>query len=368
MKRAPGHGRAPSRRHGSAPSGRARCAGPLGPRSGRGPGVVCLVSAITAALGGRALAAGSVRISLTGAASFSAAELEDAVRARVPVARRLEMSEAVDSAGAGRPEAAAGDGEREMLVTVAPAAPRTVWVRAGQREQVVELGDQRGGAAARVVALVIADLIGDELAPPAGTDRQVVTSPARRRAATVSAPPPLTISTPLTVGRSILWSETRWRMAVTAGTSKGIGSDESLCLRAEADAGRPLVGGLVLGSALGVVVIPERNRGRPDALSYTAAVARAWAGWRSEPLEAGVGPFLSPYAIGGATPHTGVLAGAGVLARLVTPLSARLRLIIAARADGYLNRVHTTWLGSGGFATPRLDLALTAGLGWDAGP
>lgn len=82
----------------------------------------------------------------------------------------------------------------------------------------------------------------------------------------------------------------------------------------------------------------------------------------------GIGPFVSPYALGGDTEHSGVIAGAGPLVRLVTPLSARLRLVVAMRANGYLNRIHVTWPGLGGFATPRFELAFTAGLAWDGKP
>jgi hypothetical protein len=60
-----------------------------------------------------------------------------------------------------------------------------------------------------------------------------------------------------------------------------------------------------------------------------------------------------------------VLVGAGALGRVVTPLSPQLRLVVAAAVDGYANRIHVDWPGSGGFATPRLGVALSAGLAWD---
>jgi hypothetical protein len=91
------------------------------------------------------------------------------------------------------------------------------------------------------------------------------------------------------------------------------------------------------------------------------------AGWRAGPLELLVGPFLSPYAVGGASQHTGVLFGGGATARLTPSLSPRLRLVVGVRVDGYANRIHASWTGQTGFATPRVGGAIAIGVAWNLG-
>jgi hypothetical protein len=303
---------------------------------------------IVGALASHALAATAVRVSLSGDASFSAAELDDAVRARVPVA------------------APGADAAAEAIVTADGAD--AVVVHAGDKTQRVDLGDRRGTAAARIVALVIVDLIADELAPAVTPTQRAERSDAAdtNAAAVVQAPdaPAVLVRDAMTDARA----QDALRIAGTAGASRGIGAQEPFCFRADVDVSRPVAGRLVAGGALGLVLIPTRHAGQPDELSYLAGTARASFGWRANPVELTAGPFLSPYKLGGTTDHAGVLAGAGVMARLVTPLAARTQLVVAARADGYANRIHVNWQGFGGFATPRLDFGLAVGLAWDTAP
>jgi hypothetical protein len=324
-----------------------------------------LILAFAWMLASGAQAAPSVRVSLSGAAPFSAAELDAAVRARVPVASQSRTpASAVSDVSAPTPSPPEAQGY--LLVEVTPAGPHAVLVRAGSKAQRVEVGDRSGTAAARIVALVIADLIVDEMVPSATVP--AVVSPEPKASAQVHAPPASAPGAPVFEATSTPRSHGGLRIAATAGASKGIGTEEKLCFRAEVDAGRPLVGRLVVGGTLGLGLIPRRNRGLPDELSYSSAIAGVWAGWRIHAMEVGGGPFVSPYALGGATEHFGVLTGAGCLVRLVTPLSARLRLVVASRLNGYLNRIHVTWPGRGGFATPRFEVVLTAGLAWDGTP
>jgi hypothetical protein len=104
-----------------------------------------------------------------------------------------------------------------------------------------------------------------------------------------------------------------------------------------------------LGVALGLVLIPHRDTPALGGLSYTAGVARLLAGWRSAVVELLAGPFVSPYTVGGVSEHSGILAGAGVAARLTPALSTRLRLVVGVRADGRRRgRVSArSWLGPG---------------------
>jgi hypothetical protein len=308
--------------------------------------VARVVAAVVWALAAHALAATTaVRVSLSGDAPFSAAELSDAVRARMPVAP--------------------ADADGDPQVIVAADGVDAVIVHAGDKTQRVDVGDRRGTAAARIVALVIADLIADELAPtvvtaqaaeatdgPGATARrELETSAVLVRDATASAREQDTV-----------------RIAGTMGGSRGVGAQESVCFRTDVDVSRPVEGRLVAGAGVGLVLIPTRNVGQPDEFSYTAGMAGASLGWRADSFELAAGPFVSPYKLGGTADHAGVLAGAGVMARLVKPLPARVRLVVAARADGYANRIHVNWQGFGGFATPRLDFGLAVGLAWDTAP
>src|SRR5436190_20190152 len=97
------------------------------------PLVACtLLAAVSAA----AQAATAIRLQATGDLPFTSDELEQAVGARLPV-----------SAGAGA-----------ELVTVGPFNEAGVLVRMGEREAVVSIGTHSGLAAARVVALAIAEI------------------------------------------------------------------------------------------------------------------------------------------------------------------------------------------------------------------
>jgi hypothetical protein len=317
----------------------------------RRPVLAWLISASVCVLASSASAAPAVRVGLSGEAPFSAAELDAAVRARVPVATEGKVADVT----------VLDIGKDATLVIVTSSGPHSVRVRAGEKSQVVDVGDRTGTSAARIVALVIADLSAEEMTLPTAA---LPPTPSRPRISK-PAPAPITATGPA-VGS--YHSQSSLRIAATAGASKGASADEPLCFRSDVDVSRPLVGRLLTGGSLGLVLIPRRNRGRPDDLSYTAAMVNVWAGLRIRTLELGMGPFVSPYALGGDVENYGVLAGASGLVRLVTPLSTRFRLVVAARANAYLNRIHVTWPGMGGFATPRYELAFSAGVAWDRTP
>jgi hypothetical protein len=307
-----------------------------------------VAAVIVGALAPHALAATAVRVSLSGDPPFSAVELVDAVRARVPVAS---------------PDA---DAAAEAIVTADGAD--AVVVHAGDKTQRVDLRDRRGTAAARIVALVIVDLIADELAPAVTPERTADGSDAAVGSDAAGARSPETPAVLVRDATASARAQDTMRIAGTVGGSRGVGPQESVCFRADVDVSRPIDGRLVAGGGVGLVLIPTRNSGQPDEFSYTAAMVRASIGWRADRFDLGVGPFVSPYKLGGTTDDAGVLAGAGMTARLVTPLSSRAQLVVAARADGYANRIHVNWQGFGGFATPRLDFGLAVGLAWDTAP
>lgn len=278
------------------------------------------------------------------AAPFSSAELTQALLARLL------------PADAGAPS-----------VRVSPAGEGVVSVQVGARSRLVTLGDRTGPEAARVVALVIADLASAASpAPPVPAD-----DAASAPAVTVAGTAPRSLAVPSVEASAPPAPTARpsTRLAVVAGASKGLGSEEPRAATVDADVALPLGWrGVRLVPSAGVVYSPTRNAGTFDEVSFSAAVVRLLGGrsWRLCDLFAG--PLVEPYGIGGANPHSGVLVGAEALARLSLPLSPRARLVVAARADAYANRVRVLFVDDGAYATPRLALALGAGLAWDWSP
>jgi len=269
---------------------------------------------------------------------FSADEIDQAVAARAPAPADR------------RP------GEEISPVVVGPADAAGVAVRAGgSGVRVVPVGDRRGSDAARVVALVIADLLSSDVAPPAAVVAIVVRPP---------APPP--VPPPPAAG-----TVRQRRVTAAAGLSRGMGAEELASYVVDADLALPLGRrwpAWRLVPSLGVAWLPRRNPAHFNDLSFTAAVARLGLGTDVGPIQLVAGPFLSPYAIGGAAAHDGVLLGADLLARVAPALWRRLRLVVAVRADAYANRVRVIWGNGAGYATPRIAGSVAAGLAWDVAP
>src|SRR5581483_12197234 len=107
------------------------------------------------------------------------------------------------------------------------------------------------------------------------------------------------------------------------------------------------------------------NAGTLDEVSFWALILRLLGGASFGPVDVLAGPFVSPYSIGGATPHSGWLFGGEAMARVSAPLGPRLRLVTAVRADGYANRVRVHWADQRAYATPRLGIAIDVGLAWE---
>lgn len=264
---------------------------------------------------------------------FSDAELQQALLARLLPA----------PAEAGPPRA-----------RVAPAGPGIVSVRVGNRTRLVSVGGRTGGAAARVVALVMAELLTAEAAPAAVP---VAPGPEAPHVATLFTPQPEPV--PLDARR-------QWRLVVTGGASKGTGSEESPAGTLDADlvtAARS--GHLKLAASLGLTMMPMRNAGRLDEVSFVSLAARLLGGISRGPVDLLAGPMASVYDIGGGTTHNGFLFGGEVLARVAAPLSRSLRLAVDARVDGWANRVRVHWAVGGAYATPRVGIGIGAGVAWD---
>jgi hypothetical protein len=242
---------------------------------------------------------------------------------------------------------------------VAAAGPGAVSVQVGGQSRVVDVGDRTGTAAARVVALVIAELM---------TARRPSAVPVP-----IGAPAPPTEPTPETaaVARADLQPAggiggRAWRVAAVGGVSKGLGGEE-LAL-ATLDTAVVIPHGdsrWRLSPSMGLSFMPMHNAGTLNEVSFVSAVARLLGGVAWGPIDLLAGPFVSAYAIGGATAHDGFLVGGEALGRVAAPLSRTLRLAVEARLDGYANRVRVRWLGEGGYATPRVGVGIGVGVAWD---
>ena len=240
---------------------------------------------------------------------------------------------------------------------VAAAGPGTVSVRVGDQTRVVVVGDRTGTAAARVVALVIAELMSVRTTSP-------VTAPVGAPALSAELGP--TTATAVRTSSDAAPGGRPWRLSATGGASKGVGGDELVAATLDSDLVIPLRDGRWrLSPSVGLKYTPTRDAGTFHEVSFRSVVARLLGGAAWGPVDLLAGPFVSAYAIGGATTHRAFLFGGEAMARVAAPLSRTLRLAVEGRLDGYANRVSTFWLGGGAYATPRVGLGIGLGLAWD---
>jgi hypothetical protein len=251
-----------------------------------------LLRSLTVALllaGGEAAAERAIAVELDPGVPLSESELADALRVRI--------------AATGGP----------VHVTV-KASERGVVVGARGASRVVDLGDRRGGDAARLVALAAVDLLFDDLA----------------------APP-----TPAVVAKVAPRVENRWTVGLVgmaaqwSGTLAGAALDVRIphgAWFAAVDAGG---GELVDGT-----------------LHLTGGVVRASVGRRMGRLDLRGGATVAPINVANGAGDATVLVGAGVSARVRFPVDA-FDLVLAVGADGFATRTEYR-IASMTIATPWL--------------
>ena len=248
---------------------------------------------------------------------------------------------------------------------VEPAGADRVAIQVGDRSRVVQIGERTGPDAARVVALVIAELLsdgGDAPQEEGGAPSAPAVTVAR---SSNEDPASLLTSAPLVPSRP----SPPPRLCVTGGGTKGLGSEELLAATLDVDVVLPYGPGWArVAPSAGLALMPKRNDGTFDEVAFRSAIVRLLAGASWGPLDLLAGPFAAAYTITGATEHAGVLLGGEAIARAALPLSRRVSLIAAARADIYANRVRAAWVDGSGYATPRVGAAIGAGLAWDWAP
>ena len=293
-----------------------------------------LLSYAALAAAGEAYAAGPepVRLKLAGTLPFSAQELDDVVAARVATAVALTPPRSGSGPLPGRVEA--------------------IEVRLDERVVIVPITDQQGIAAARLVAVAIADLAA-QIPEEEVAVVEASTPPAQELAVAATAARPATphstqVGAALQVGRGVGDAEP---------ATFGVGADLLLAQ-----------GALVFGAGAGVARAPTQRAGLPDEATLTTATVRAWLGARVGDVDLLAGPFAAPYQLAGGFSRTGALFGAGALVRYHRAISARTHLTAAARADAFANRLRVS-VGDAppSLATPRVALALEIGLAWEFG-
>ncbi len=260
-------------------------------------------------------------------------------------------------------------GEPALLrIDVKPAGAGAVAVRVGARSRIVALNERTGAGAARVVALVIAEILNSGVeTPPAGETpttadaKRAIQAPSRTASGTVVPHPTLAAT-----GEPTAAPEWKSRLCLTSGAAKGTGDEELLAGTLDVDLTMAFGHGrLRLAPSAGLTIMPTRNAGTLDQVSFLAVSGRLLGGATFGPLDFLGGPVVSRYSIGGATPHGGLLVGAEGVARLAAPLSDRFRLVAAARVDGFADRVRVFWVDGRAYATPRVELGVGVGLAWE---
>jgi hypothetical protein len=288
---------------------------------------------------------------------FSTAELDQALLARLPPA----------------------EPSRPPRLKVEPASAGAVMIQVGDRRRLVKIGERTGPAAARIVALVIAELLNDDGAgdtsndagaEPTAADASV--SPASNEPPAASnEPPPASYERPapsLVAVPSPAPSPPAppQRLCLTGGLTEGMGSEEPRMYTVDADVLLPFeYKGVRLAPSAGLAWRTTRLTATWYEVSYTAVVARLLGGTSIGWVDLFGGPFVVGYSIGGINPNAGYLFGAEALARVSVPLSTHVRFVVATRGHAYADRVRVAYPNDIGFATPRFELSLGIGLGWD---
>jgi hypothetical protein len=259
----------------------------------------------TRAVFGLLIAALGLRVS--GPLPFSQAELHEALALRVRAAVPVE-------------------------VVAGPAGEAIV--RVGDKERTVDLGDSHGPAAARRVALAVADL---------ATDVDPLPAPAIRSAA--------------------LPRDSTTRLALLAGPAAGSNLD-GVRFQAALDGRLRLLRGLGLFASAGYSPGPDATIDG-IAVSLRSVPLRLGLGWQAGAFELRVGAVATPYWLDGMmTSRSGVVAGGGLAALYAIDLAPNLDLVLAGGADAFANRDDFTIHGTSAVATSRVATWAALGLGW----
>ncbi|HEX5655968.1 MAG TPA: hypothetical protein VFX59_02185 [Polyangiales bacterium] len=228
------------------------------------------------------------------------------------------------------------------------AAPAAVVLRAhgpgylqlafGDQRQSIALGDLRGAAAARVIALVIADRVRAETAPPSAVPVPAEPQPEAKPPA---APPKLWLGASARAGKGL---------AALEPFSPGLATSVQYTPRR-----------WLLEGDVELFWTPNERRNGVDSAARGARV-RAQAGLPFGPIQALLGAAATRFSVSGGTGFSGWLGSLGAALRFDVPLRAAFDLTLSAGVDYSLRRFELQAYQVSVIATPRVELWLAAGV------
>jgi len=281
------------------------------------------------------------QLTLEGELPFSAAELRAALEPRRTTWEALQ-GQAVTIRGSGS----------------------AVVLELGDRTRSLALGVARGPEAARLVALVLADLALAEPAPVVpGTQQTTPNAGAPVLApAPSSAPAPRATRLIAPVDRAARGARVWTRLALIPSVGKGL---------AELD---PWTHALDLGVSQAIEpwlfeadiawwAAPQIRRSGFES-GWDAVRLRLQAGLRFDVFELLAGPSLAPLWVSGGDGHHGVLFAAGVTARVALRIHRNIEGLVALGFDLFPHRVELQAHDVSVISTPRAAPFAGVGIGW----
>lgn len=278
--------------------------------------IICLISA-----------AGVVRAEAPPALPFREHELADALAARLP-----------------------GIAPRDLTLAIVDGR---VLVTLGAHVRLVDLGDAKDVEAARVLALVIADLAREPLPqPPTETEPvppALAALPARPRPADAQAP-----SKP-----------DRARLGLDVTGQRGLAREESWSFDVGIAASTAVWRNLLVAARVGYTGSPAvESSATGTRVRFSALSLRPALGVRLQLFELSAGPSLLPFWLAGGEGRREVLAGAHVQLALWAPLLRSVRLLARLCFDLFANRTRMYAGSDQVLTTPRVMAGLALGVGW----
>lgn len=226
-----------------------------------------------------------------------------------------------------------------------------VLVTLGTRARLVDLGAAQHTEAARVVALVVADLAREEpLAPPLAAPTPVIVP--------TEAPTARPASVPLAPASD------RTRLGIEVTGQRGLAGEEPWSVDAGVAASVAGRGRIVVSGRIGYMIVPTTRSPTGTSVRLDGLSLRAGVGARFELLELVLGPSVIPYWVQGAEGHHAVLAGVGTQLTLWLPVVRSLRVAARLCLDVLGSRVRVYAGSDRVLTTPRAMLGLTLGFAW----
>lgn len=219
-----------------------------------------------------------------------------------------------------------------LAIDVQAVAPDRLRVVGPNGRWDVELGEARGRAAARLVALNVLGGDGGDIAAPARPGSR----PARELALTVSG-----------------------------GASRGVGADDlaATVLAVDVTTG----GRWRIGAGLDWRAAIEATPTGADPVDGQTWLARALIGRGFGRAEVVAGPLVGRLQVDSTVGATAWLSGAAVAVRAGWAIAPGWSMVVGAGGDVYRHRVEVRRAGQVVATTPRVALAATVGLRWELG-